>query len=473
MVFSVAFGLHAQSSSVLFVFTNNLSMGNSGGDVIELQTYLIANGYDIPAISSGVVPKGYFGAQTKLAVQKYQTSQGLPSTGFVGPLTRGKLNAGSNAKAINVLTPNGGEIWTIGTKQNITWREPSRNIPGGCTNPGISCATISPAPVAVNVLLVPYRECENHPNGCPAPLPSEGVGVGYYIIAENYLGPSLTWTTGNVIGIQPSLDRSNEWQVSPGKYRIRVCEGGMYPAKCDGSDAPFTITSSSGGNLPPVINSIEAPTTLKVGEVGTWKVSASDPENGQLSYTVDWGDQGYGCNGIGPCAVPTLAQGSFVQNSTFTHSYGYAQTVTVKFTVRDVAGNVTQTSTTVVVTELNAPTVSVVSPNGGERWTASSTKTIKWSTTNTNSNQRFDLYLSRFGPPPPCVYSIPACMISIPFEAPIVLDRNISGKIYYWIVATDIVNNDIPVGNYYAKVCLAGTSTCDYSDNSFEIIAPN
>ncbi len=73
-------------------FTIDLGVGATGTEVVALQTALIAQGYDIPAISSGVVSKGTFGSQTRNAVKKYQTSKGLPSTGFVGPLTRGALN---------------------------------------------------------------------------------------------------------------------------------------------------------------------------------------------------------------------------------------------------------------------------------------------------------------------------------------------------------------------------------------------
>ncbi len=75
-------------------FNTNLTVGSTGSDVVALQTWLIANGYSIPSIASGAAAKGYFGSQTKAAVQAYQTAKGIPSTGFVGPLTRGALNAG-------------------------------------------------------------------------------------------------------------------------------------------------------------------------------------------------------------------------------------------------------------------------------------------------------------------------------------------------------------------------------------------
>jgi hypothetical protein len=75
-------------------FSANLTVGSTGSDVTALQTWLMAQGFNIPAIASGVASKGYFGAQTAAAVKAYQGTVGLPTTGYFGPLTRAKLNAG-------------------------------------------------------------------------------------------------------------------------------------------------------------------------------------------------------------------------------------------------------------------------------------------------------------------------------------------------------------------------------------------
>ncbi len=80
------------AASAQAAFTTYLTVGSRGADVTALQTWLISNGFDISAISSGAAAKGYFGQQTKAAVVKYQASVGLPATGFVGPLTIAKLN---------------------------------------------------------------------------------------------------------------------------------------------------------------------------------------------------------------------------------------------------------------------------------------------------------------------------------------------------------------------------------------------
>lgn len=77
-------------------FNTNLTVGSTGADVVALQTWLMANGYSIPALSAGTA-KGYFGTQTKAAVMAYQAKVGVPNTGFVGPMTRAKLNGGVSA----------------------------------------------------------------------------------------------------------------------------------------------------------------------------------------------------------------------------------------------------------------------------------------------------------------------------------------------------------------------------------------
>ena len=68
--------------------TRNLSLGTTGSDVTELQTFLQGQGYLTAA------PTGYFGNLTKAAVEKFQqANQIAPVSGLVGPLTRAKVNA--------------------------------------------------------------------------------------------------------------------------------------------------------------------------------------------------------------------------------------------------------------------------------------------------------------------------------------------------------------------------------------------
>jgi hypothetical protein len=85
-------------------FTRNLTVGSTGADVAELQSWLISKGFSIPSISSGAATPGYFGQQTKDAVAAYQASVGLPAQGFFGPLTMAKI-AGTAGGSVTVTPP--------------------------------------------------------------------------------------------------------------------------------------------------------------------------------------------------------------------------------------------------------------------------------------------------------------------------------------------------------------------------------
>jgi peptidoglycan hydrolase-like protein with peptidoglycan-binding domain len=66
--------------------SRNLSIGLEGSDITALQNFLIAQ---------NLLPQGdntgYFGRLTKAAAIQFQTQQGLPTTSFVGPLTRAAI----------------------------------------------------------------------------------------------------------------------------------------------------------------------------------------------------------------------------------------------------------------------------------------------------------------------------------------------------------------------------------------------
>lgn len=107
--------------------------------------------------------------------------------------------------------------------------------------------------------------------------------------------------------------------------------------------AYFDDTSST--NKPPSISSFSGPTTLAVNASGTWTISATDPENGQLTYQVWWGDE----NVYAPSMNTGSAMRDFVQTTTFTHAYAYAGTYTPTIVIRDSAGKEAKTSSTVKV----------------------------------------------------------------------------------------------------------------------------
>ena len=73
-----------------FNFTSNLFIGKIGEDVRNLQIALAYEGFLGQVGFAGFT--GYFGLQTLDAVKRFQKKYGIANTGFVGKLTRNKLN---------------------------------------------------------------------------------------------------------------------------------------------------------------------------------------------------------------------------------------------------------------------------------------------------------------------------------------------------------------------------------------------
>jgi hypothetical protein len=248
----------------------------------------------------------------------------------------------NNRPAITVTSPNGGETWEQKSTQTISWRD---NTPlPDCLKPnpsGVVCMVERPT---YNVSLTKYVEpCTAH-GYCPIGLAAP------YIITRNVNTNSFNWSVGTV-----ESTGSRSLSVPNGQYRISVCR---VDGPCDYSDSYFTIADE--GNKPPVISDVTTPTTLKVGETGTWTVKASDPENGRLSYSVSWGDE---VKGVTASAASSIE--SFIQTSTFTHSYSNPGIYSVTFNVQDNTGQLVTFRSTVNViqpTPVPATSTQVIGP---------------------------------------------------------------------------------------------------------------
>ncbi len=332
----LAFASIASAREIEYTFTSDLSVGSNGPDVVALQEWLISSGYDIPALSSRAASYGFFGTQTREAVRKFQESEGLPTTGYFGRMSRAR----------------------VGQKK-----------------------------------------------------------------------------------LPPTDSRA------------------------------------------PIINGVDAPTTLNVGETGTWTVRATDPQNGTLSYSVDWGDMvnypavscpaGYTCvANSGVVALPTVQQGS-----SFTHAYSDARTYKVTFTVRNNLGLSTQSTATVKVTNSNASPLNIISPNGGEIWTKGTTQTIKWNSLAYFRATYADLKLVPYYQCPVgsgCP-AISRALVTYAIAKNISINQNsLSWKVGEYIpeVMTMIYPPVYPTvddGQYTIEICEAGTSNCESSDRPFTI----
>jgi hypothetical protein len=78
-----------------YVFLRDLGYGDKGDDVLQLQNFLLKQGF------LTATPNGRFGPSTKLAVQKFQKAHSIRQTGNMGPSTKDALNQilGSSSSA--------------------------------------------------------------------------------------------------------------------------------------------------------------------------------------------------------------------------------------------------------------------------------------------------------------------------------------------------------------------------------------
>ncbi len=230
------------------------------------------------------------------------------------------------APSLNVLYPNGGEVFNSATSLNILFSWASNYAPKS-----------------------PVAYLENNISG---------------VVSSKNLSFNQA--------VEKQSDQFSGTQTLPsGQYRVGVCDLGTdnpkIPGKylCDWSDSTFQLISSvPTNNRPPSISGVSGPTTLNAGQSGTWSVTASDPENGSLSYSAVWGDE-----------VTAGTSGAVQQTATFSHTYANAGTYYPTFTVTDNSGQSARTSLSVVVggSNLGIPKISSISPTSA---TIGSTVTI-------------------------------------------------------------------------------------------------
>ena len=366
-----------------YAFTGSLYLGSTGSEVAQLQTWLIGNGFDIPAIVSGETGKGYFGIQTQNALEAYQQSVGLSANGFFGPDTIARING--------------------------TYQAPSAAYPVSVAAP------VTPVQIAAPVSSPTY---------------------------PNY----MTYNNSTV--------------VNP-------------------------ISNPVQGSALPIVSGLDAPTTLAIGQIGTWDVHASDPLNTTLSYSVSWGDATCN-NAYYPCTVtPTSPQAFSSQNSIFTHAYVNSGTYTPVFTVTDTLGLSTHINSTVNVGlngVVSQPSGSsgqfrVVSPNGGEVWQAGTVQYITWTSQSYPSfGGTVSIKLQPYQQPCVSGQACPQYLL-----APYLIASNLPANqdTYGWTVGnaenySSLQNaSPVPSGRYTVQVCQTSTSVCDSSDGTFTIVSGN
>ncbi len=340
-----------------------IKFGQIGDEVKNIQKFL--------AQDKSVYPQGlttgYFGPMTEKALEKFQKKYNLKETGeldddtkdvlekvigpTIGSTTIGGSSGGSYSgvyfnciipptpdprpnpvpdptlpvsNLISVNSPATGSAWQVGQTYNIAWYEL-------LTTAASATANSSPDNVQnVSIQFEPYFSCmypqyqdKGRSSVCMIAQP-----MPYVIVASTPNDGSFSWT----------IPQGFSW--TEGRIVVSIIgQESIY-----GKSGVFKIYSgNSDSNKPPVISGVSGPTVIGVGEIGTWTVKAYDPENGSLSYLVQWGDQ------LAANLSLPLMSSEMAQTATFSHTYQNPGIYTVVITVADKSGLSAKTGLTVVV----------------------------------------------------------------------------------------------------------------------------
>jgi len=253
----------------------SLGIGSTGDQVSTLQSQLITNGFDIPAISSGVTGKGYFGTQTASALSKYRT-RCKPVT----PVQNSLKIVGSPAIPANIQ---------IGQTVSLSWTAVDSN------NDNL-------------VWSVDYGDSTGMAGTCPA-------------------------NTAN-----PTFSTNHSWSNS-GTYTVKVTVSDCKGNSDSSSVSVTVGGSTSNGSLKIIgIPGVPANVVTGQTVSFSWTpyIPAST-NNSRITWTVDWGDN-TGIAGVCP-TVPAQSSPVYNSQFTASHAWSSPGTYTVKATVSDCNGN--------------------------------------------------------------------------------------------------------------------------------------
>lgn len=287
--------------------------------VTDLQEFLTDQGYYAGPVS------GNFGLLTLSAVKKFQSANGIKSTGYFGPRSRTIAN----------------EIIQKLVRQICPQEE-------GCEGSILPIEKI-------------YMTADSGLNGIVGSHLKIGFTVfggfgNYYIQVIDGDVPGLSKLSGCEINADCPKDKIvlAGTPIKNGVFSITflVTE---FSAKDVYGKERFTIIikDKASYSQPPVISGIKGPTTLKVGEEGLWTINAYDPQNGNLSYRVVWGDEG-----SYKASKEAASQAPFKQTTIFSHTYYAAGVYNPIFYVANDGGLEAKTSISVNVDEVITTTVS-------------------------------------------------------------------------------------------------------------------
>ncbi len=261
-----------------YMFNTNLTIGSTGPSVMNLQKILNMSS-DTRVALSGVGSSGmessYFGALTRAAVVKFQLKYGIsPAVGYVGPITRAKLNS---MNSVVVVPP----VVTPGT----TPQGGSLTVSAG-TQPANSLAPQSASRIPFTTVVLTAGSSDVTVNS----ITVERSGLAQDAV---FAGVVLLKSDGTQIGIAKTLNSNHQamvgepWVIKAGTSQTVTVAGNMaaslasYAGQVAGLNVVAVNTSASvSGSLPIMgaMHTINASLTLGTAQLA---VSSFDPNSAQ------------------------------------------------------------------------------------------------------------------------------------------------------------------------------------------------
>ncbi|MEK7113565.1 MAG: peptidoglycan-binding domain-containing protein, partial [Patescibacteria group bacterium] len=264
-------------------------------EVAMLQKFLRNRGYmenlytklDAPDVPSYAT----FDDATRNGVKAFQKDYAMLVDGVVGSLSRRQIKALSCThdslidSNISVLTQNNNEIYFPGDKVTVKWLN--------------------------------------------SPISSRDIRVGIYSMSK---GKNMTINRFILDGSQQTIFTIPQ-DLPLGNYKVMVHE--VLKDSIFGVSNAFTIKGLSN----PTIDRVSGPSVLEVNKNGAWSVYTTNPNDGKLTFDIDWGD---GKN-------TQLFDTENSQDIVFTHVYNEDNDFLINIKITDKYGKFAEKSTTVTV----------------------------------------------------------------------------------------------------------------------------
>jgi hypothetical protein len=273
----------SSSSSMMssYTFNTNLTVGSKGTDVMNLQKVLNMSA-DTRVATTGAGSPGsetsYFGPATKAAVMKFQQKYGItPAAGYVGPVTRAKLNSMSSVSVTPTPVPPGTPVPlpTGGSVMVVSGSQPANSL-----------APTSASRVPFTTLVITAGASDVTVNS----ITVERSGLAQDAV---FSGIVLLKSDGTQIGIAKTLNSNHQamvgepWVVKAGTSQTVTVAGNMasslgsYAGQVVGLNVVAINTSGSVSGVLPIMgamHTVNATLTLGTAQL---TVSSFDPNSAQ------------------------------------------------------------------------------------------------------------------------------------------------------------------------------------------------